>query len=238
MRSEEYEKLYRLERNFWWFKGMRNIQLSVLNEKRNNLKILDAGCGTGILMKYLQKYGEVHGIDISDEALHFCKQRGLTNLKKASVESLPYEENTFDIVTSIDIIYHKWVESDLNALKEMNKVLKKGGTLLIQAAAYNFMYSNHDDAVFTERRYTKKELKQKLEQAGFKVQKITYANILLFPLVLIKRLTEKKKDESEVKSTSKITNSILMSILNFESSLVKHMNFPYGLSIIAVAKKN
>lgn len=239
MKTEEYEKLYRLERGFWWFKGIRKILFTLLNkyERRNNLKILDAGCGTGIISKVLENKGSVISLDISDEALEFCKKRGL-NTQKGTVESLPFEENSFDLITSIDVIYHKWVRSNNDALKEMNRVLKKDGTLVIQVAAYNFMYSNHDKAVMTQRRYTKKQLKELLEQNGFKVKKITYVNTILFPIALIKRLTEKKRETSEVKSISRRLNNAFTKTLYLEASLLKNMNFPFGLSIIAIAKKN
>ena len=99
------------------------------------------------------------------------------------------------------------------------------------------MKSNHDEAVFTERRYTKKQLRNLLEQSGFKIEKITYSNTILFPIALIKRLTEKKKQESEVKPVSNLTNKILTKVLNFEAKLLKNINFPFGLSIIAIVKK-
>jgi len=238
MRNEEYEKLYNHEENHWWFKGTRKILFTLLNkfEKRENLKVLDAGCGTGIIVKNLEKYGEAQGIDISDEAIKFCKERNI-NVEKGSVEELPFEDNTFDLITSIDVIYHKWVNDDKKALQEINRTLKPDGRLLIQVASYNFMKSNHDEAVFTERRYTKKQLRNLLEQSGFKIEKITYSNTILFPIALIKRLTEKKKQESEVKPVSNLTNKILTKVLNFEAKLLKNINFPFGLSIIAIVKK-
>ncbi len=238
MRNEEYEKLYNHEENHWWFKGTRKILFTLLNkfEKRENLKVLDAGCGTGIIVKNLEKYGEAQGIDISDEAIKFCKERNI-NVEKGSVEELPFEDNTFDLITSIDVIYHKWVNDDKKALQEINRTLKADGRLLIQVASYNFMKSNHDEAVFTERRYTKKQLRNLLEQSGFKIEKITYSNTILFPIALIKRLTEKKKQESEVKPVSNLTNKILTKVLNFEAKLLKNINFPFGLSIIAIVKK-
>ena len=239
MLKQEYENLYSLEENFWFFKGMRKIQFNLLEKynKNNNLKILDTGCGTGFLMTQLKKYGEVHGIDISVDALNYCKERGLVNVHKGTIESLPFEENTFDLVTSLDVIYHKWVKSDLEALKEINRVLKKDGLLLVQEASYNFMKSSHDKAVMTRERYTKKNLKKKLEQANFEIKKITYVNTILFPIVLIKRLLESPSESSEVKKIPKFFNNLFTKILYFESSLLKNINFPFGLSIIAIAKK-
>ena len=239
MKVEEYEKLYKLENNLWWFKGMRRILFTLLNkyDKRRNIKILDAGCGTGRILQSLQHKGEATGLDISDEAIRFSKIRNL-KVKKGSVESIPLEDNSFDLVTSIDVIYHKWVKSDKRAISEINRILKKDGTLLLQVAAYNFMHSNHDGAVMTGRRYTKKQSKNILEENNFKIEKITYANTLLFPFALIKRLTEKKQNNSEIKSISKITNNILLNFLYLEAKLLKKINFPFGLSIIAIAKKN
>jgi len=239
MEKDAYKQTYEAEENHWWFKGIRNIIFSILNKyiKENNLKILDAGCGTGILLTKLKKFGETTGIDISDNALEFCKQRGLTDLHKGTIENLPFQENTFDLVTSIDVIYHKEVQSDLKALQEINRVLKKDGLALIQVAAYNFMYSNHDKFVHTQRRYKKQEIKNKLEQAGFKIEKLTYANTILFPLALIKRLTEHKDSKSELKPLSNGINNFLANILTLESKIIENVNLPFGLSIIALARK-
>lgn len=239
MEKEAYKLTFEAEENHWWFKGMRKILFSILNKhiKEKNLKILDAGCGTGMLMLELKRYGNVTGIDMSDEAIGYCKKRGLNNIKKDSIENLSFKENTFDLVTSIDVIYHKEVKSDSKALQEINRVLKKNGLAVIQVAAYNFMFSNHDRFVHTERRYTKKELVKKLEQAGFKIEKITYINSILFPIALIKRMLDKKNPESELKVMPKLINSMLTNILYFEAKLIRLINLPFGLSIICLARK-
>ncbi|MFH1376315.1 MAG: class I SAM-dependent methyltransferase [Candidatus Woesearchaeota archaeon] len=239
MEKEAYKQTYEAEENHWWFKGIRKIIFSILDKKikRNDLKILDSGCGTGILLTKLKKYGEPSGVDISEEALKYCKERGLKKLYKSSVENLPFKENTFDLVTSIDVIYHKEVQSDIKALKEINRVLKKDGLALIQVAAYNFMLSNHDKFVHTQRRYTKKELEKKLREMGFKIEKITYINTFLFPIALIKRLTESKNTKSELKPLPKIINDLFINILYLESKIINIINLPFGLSIICLARK-
>jgi len=238
MNPDEYKKLYALEDNFFWFKGMRKV-LSNLVKKHTpskDIKILDAGCGTGRNLIELNKYGSAVGLDLSDIALEFCKKRGL-EVKKGNVEQLPFDSNSFDLVTSIDVIYHKWVNSDDRALREIYRVLTPGGKSIVQVAAYQFMYSNHDRAVFTERRYTKHEFKSKLQKAGFKIERITYYNTLLFPFALVKRLVEKESYTSEIRDMPSWLNSTLTNISLLEGSIVKHINMPFGLSIIAVVKK-
>ena len=238
MKPEEYEKLYNLEENFWWFKGMRKVVFNLIKKhaKNKDMNILDTGCGTGMNLIHLKEFGNPTGIDISDYALEYCKKRGL-EVKKANVEDLPFKENTFDLVTSIDVIYHRWVNSDEKALKEIHRVLKQNGKAVIQVAAYQFMYSNHDRAVFTDRRYTKKQFKNKLKKAGFGIERITYYNTLLFPFALTKRLLERKSYDSEIKSMKPWINSVLTKISLFEGSLVNHIDLPFGLSIVAVVKK-
>ena len=238
MNPDEYKKLFALEDNFWWFKGMRKVVFNLVKKHTStkDLNILDTGCGTGRNLLDLSKLGNAVGLDLSDDALEYCKKRNL-EAKKGNVEEMPFQENTFDLVTSIDVIYHRWINSDDKALREINRVLKPEGKAVIQVAAYQFMYSNHDRAVFTERRYTKKQFKKKLKAAGFEIERLTYYNTTLFPIALVKRLIEKESYTSEIKHMSPAINSILTKIALAESSLVKHINMPFGLSLIAVVKK-
>ena len=142
MEKEQYKIMYDIEESNWWYKGMRKILFSLLDtylKKKKNLKILDAGCGTGINLNYLKKYGDVTGIDISDEAIKFSKKRGY-KIKKANIEKLPFKDNTFDLVISLEVIYHKQVKNDIKALKEIHRVLKKRGLAIIRVPAKKILY--------------------------------------------------------------------------------------------------
>ena len=240
MEKEEYFNIYNLERNHWWYRGMRYLSFNLIKKYlKNKLEILDAGCGAGINIIYFMKYGKVIGIDNSDYAIKLCRKRKL-NVKKASIENLPFKRETFDIITCFEVIYHKAVKNDINALKEMNRVLKKGGILLIRVPAYKFLFSGHDKIVHTKRRYTLNELKNKLVKSNFKIGKISYINSFLFPIIFLSRIFKNifGMEDSNIKKTNLFFSKIFYTSLVLESKLLKLFNFPFGVSIIAVARKS
>lgn len=245
MNREEYRIMYELEGTHWWYAGIRKIYFNLLNKfysNLNGLMILDAGCGTGIMLDYFKKYGSPIGIDISSNALYFSYLRGHREIIRASVTELPFTDESFDLVSALSVIYHLQIKDDYQALKEFYRVLKKKGKIIIQVPAYNFLKSEHDETVYTRHRYTKGELKIKLKQVGFKIEKITYANIILFPAIalfrLIKRIVKiKGKPRSDLRLTPVSINKVLIFILTMEAKLLKIINFPFGLSILCIARK-
>src|SRR5688572_28801414 len=125
--------MYRVEDSMWWYVGMRRIGEALLDGRlQPGLRILDAGAGTGGNLRWLGRFGTAFGVDLAPEALHFCRERGLTTVARASVTDLPYRDSTFDLVTSFDVIYHLGVADDVAALREAARVLKPHGTLLVR----------------------------------------------------------------------------------------------------------
>ncbi|MBF0385805.1 MAG: class I SAM-dependent methyltransferase [Candidatus Omnitrophica bacterium] len=245
MEIKEYCLLYDLEETYWWYVALRDIVFSYIGKiakGRNSLKFLDAGCGTGILLSLLSGH-KAFGFDISDDALQFCRKRNLTSLVQASACNIPYKGGSFDIVSSIDVIYHLRIKSDEEALAEINRVLKKGGYLILHASAYDSFRGKHDRAVHTRHKYTAKEVKEKVEKAGFEIEKLTYRNTLLFPMILIKRLLERidfgpqREKESDLKEIPGFINKVFAGITKAENKLLGFVDFPFGSSIFCVARK-
>ena len=191
-------------------------------------------------MKLLQRYGTVQGIDISDEALSFCRKKNLS-VSKASIENIPFPAASFDLITSFDVIYHKSIKDDTVVLRQMNRVLRERGLLLIRVAAFDFLYGDRDRLVHTARRYTKKQLIKKLKQAGFKIEAISYVNFFLFPLAVLARTWERLRHteipQSDLAKTPGWLNSFLKNILYLEAFLLKYTTLPFGVSIVCVARK-
>ena len=134
MKPSEYDTMFAVEERHWWYVGMQRITIVLMEElypAQRDLHILDAGCGTGAAMRYLGRFGQVTGCDFSALALSYCQQRGLTRLSEASVMCLPFAANSFDLVTSFDVLYHRAVEVELVALRDFWRVLKPGGKVLI-----------------------------------------------------------------------------------------------------------
>ncbi len=244
MELKEYRKLYELEDTYWWYKGLRQITLSMLEKHYSNainLRILDAGCGTGGMLNLLKKYSLKAGLDIAHEALFYCHERGLGNTLQGDVANLPFKEKCFDLIISLDVLYHLKVTDDSKALSEFNRCLKRGGRLYLNLPAFNFLRSSHDEAIHTRERYSTKKLKQKLLAAGFKIEKLTYTNFFLFPLLsiirLIKKLIKGKTKTSDLKALPSFINSLLFRIFLLERKIIQHINLPFGLSIFAICKK-
>lgn len=242
MRQDEYKHIFETEDTFWWYVGIHSLVEKTLKKyiRSENPFLLDAGCGTGGNLMTLQNYGRAFGIDLSSDALQFCnKSRGLKNLVHGSLERLPFRSDSFDAVISIDVLYHLWVKNDEVALNELNRVLKPGGVLILQSAAFEWLRGQHDKVVFTRKRYTKKEIVERLAKTGFTVKLATYRNTLLFPFIFLSRLFEQKKQtpSSDVTVPAAWINAVLQTIMKLENFLLQIFRFPIGSSIYAIAIK-
>ncbi|RJO60629.1 class I SAM-dependent methyltransferase [candidate division WS5 bacterium] len=246
MEKEEYKVMYDIEDNYWWYAGLRKLVLASIDRfacKEGKLRILDAGCGTGRILESCKEYNAC-GIDLSDEAIKFCKTRSLGNIIQSTICDIPFQNNSFDVVISLDVLYHANVNNDLTALNEFYRVTNKDGIVILNLPAYNFLKSRHDVAIHTKHRYTYMDLKKKIEKAGFRIERLTYRNIILFPLVFIKRMIEKlfvvnnEKTESDLKLLPEVVNKFLTKLLFIENRLIlSGLNFPFGLSLYCIAKK-
>jgi SAM-dependent methyltransferase len=252
MQSEDYEYLYQLEENFWWFSGMREITAALLDPflPPGDRLVLDAGCGTGGNLEWLARYagdGCVVGIDLISTAIEFCRKRNRGGLVQASATDLPFACESFDLITSFDVLVQiPGSGADERAIREMFRVLKPGGVAFIRGAAYEWMKSGHDLALGTQRRYGLDELREKLKRAGFEILRETYANSLLFPVVAIRRLLLKRiglagkgSDVKPLPQNLQWINRLMTSALLWEAKRLRRPNakLPAGLSAICVARR-
>ena len=244
MQQHTYAIMNRVEDSHWWYVGRRLILESFLERiienskyKIQNPKILDVGCGTGGNLEMLQKFGAAEGVDVSDEALEFCQSKGLT-VHKGLAEALPFADESFDVVTALDVVEH--LDDDAAGLKEMRRVLKTGGKSLIFVPAFMFLWGVQDDVSNHRIRYTKKQIVERLQLAGFEVERATYANITFFAPILAGRTIMKLtgiKPESENNVNISALNGVLGKFFGAERFWLKNLNFPFGVSIVIVARK-
>jgi len=243
MVSEQYGTMFAVEGVHWWYVGMQRITTSLVAQlypDRNNLRILDAGCGTGAAMQYLSAFGLVTGCDVSSIALRYSRKRGLERLSQASVTCLPFCSDWFDLVSSFDVLYHRAVADYPRALGEFNRVLRPGGRILLRLPAYDWLRGRHDKAVHTAHRFTAGELHSALVASGFAIEKLSYANTLLFPLALGKRLLERAlptRGQSEIRRELPPYNAFFVKFLFAEAKWLVRHSFPFGLSVIAIGRK-
>lgn len=244
MEQHTYGIMNDVEDKHWWFVGRRAILESFLQEivekskiKNQKPKILDVGCGTGANLEMLKQFGESEGVDISDDALEFCRKKGL-KVHKGLAEKLPFADESFDIVTALDVVEH--LDDDIAGLKEMNRVLKKDGQTLIFVPAFMWLWGVQDDISNHRIRYTKKQIVERLKLAGFEIERATYANWTFFAPILAGRTLMKLtgiKPESENNVNISALNGVFGKLFGAERFWLKNFNFPFGVSIVVTAKK-
>ena len=248
MELDEYRKMYALEEGFWWYRGMLRITRQILGQyfqPGRDILILDAGCGTGKMLLELDRYTNRPpvGFDFSSEAVKFLKVRGLVNVLQASTAEIPFKSGSFDLVTSFEVLCQLPGESDLKALREFHRVLKPAGKIYLRLPAYPWMYASHDRHQLTFRRYDRPGLIAKVEGAGFRILKASYANFFLFPVLAFKRLVLERlgvlSDSSDLRPVPAGLNALLEIPLGIESHLLSYpsFSFPCGLSLVCLAQK-
>ena len=189
MRRSEYLAMYRVEDDHWWYRTLHELVLGYVPANRS-LRVLDAGCGTGRLLELLRPHGRAEGCDASLLALHFCRKRGV-DAARLDLNTDCLEPCGYDLITSIDVLYHRAVRDDVSVLRKLHAALKPEGRLILQVPAYEWLRSNHDEAVHTGRRYTRKEVEAMVKACGFVVEKSTYRVALLFVPIAAVRLLQK-----------------------------------------------
>ena len=172
MHSHHYPLLYKVEESHWWYVGRRKLLSTfvadIRNESGKDLAILDVGCGTGANLKMLNDFGTTEGVDISEQALEFCRERGLNQVRQGAVESLPYPDESFDLVTALDVLEH--LDDDAAGLKEIYRVLRPHGYALFFVPAFMFLWGVQDDVSNHRRRYSKQQFRQTVTASGLHIE--------------------------------------------------------------------
>jgi ubiquinone/menaquinone biosynthesis C-methylase UbiE len=242
MYEHEYEAMYDLEDVYWWFIARRKLVQEIVGEEtsgRAGVRLLDVGCGTGSNLAALAARTNSVGIDMSTEALSFCRRRGIEAVAHSRVEALPFPDASFEVVTALDMLEH--TDDDLAALAELRRVTSPGGLLLITVPAYGFLWSEHDEALKHRRRYTAYELRNKLTVSGFAVERTSYfITSLFFPILAARVLQGIRKrsthPQTSVRLLPKWLNASLVGLLDVERRIVRHINLPFGVTIVALAR--
>jgi SAM-dependent methyltransferase len=236
----------RAEREHFWFRGFRRFVSPLLARALaggSNPRILDCGCGTGNNLRLLRQYGHACGIDLTFSGLAYAKRTGERLVAQASALSLPFSADTFDLVTSFDVIYAFDDAMAAAALDEMCRVLRPGGSLVLNVAALPILRGNHSILGGEVQRYTRRSLRRHLQRAGFDVERITYTNFAILPLVAAVRFTQRLRQgghelsDTEMTVPSRPVNLTLAGLLAAESYALRIVDMPLGSSLLTLAKK-
>jgi len=246
---EYYQQLYNLERNHWWCRGMREIAVSILDKKFHKpspIKILDAGCGTGLFLEWLKRYTseQVIGVDISKEALSFCQENKDVALYQASVVDLPFALESIDLITCNDVLQHL-ASKDVEVLKEFYRILKPGGLLYLRTNAEQRFAAKNDTSV-DYYRYNIDELEEKVKSLNFRVLRATYINSFPSLIADIRNYLRSKKAHSNEGYSGLVMkvppfglNQILYFFLKAEAFYLGCQNrpIPFGHSLVFLLEK-
>jgi ubiquinone/menaquinone biosynthesis C-methylase UbiE len=244
LNPEEYGRMYEREDSYWYFQGRRAIISGLLRRnlpiKSRPLRVLDVGCGTGLMLEHLQGLGQRPvGLDKHELALSFCRKRGAKSLLRADVTRLPFRDDSFDVILALDLIEH--VEDDRGLLDEFRRVTSRGGRAMITVPAHPFLWSEHDEALHHIRRYRRGPFLELLREAGFRPVRYTYAISLLFgPIVVFRQLQRLFKGRDRPKTDlivlPRALNRLLIELLRLEGAFLRRANLPVGVSIFALVE--
>ena len=244
MDQEFYREYAEIEDTHWWFRGRRAIFERVLRpfEDRRGVRILDIGFGTGAMLTFLSRYGEVTGMDMSADAIRFARTRCDRPMLLGDITSVPLRTHSVDLVTAFDIVEH--VDDDGAALTELARVCKPGGHTLLTVPAFQFLWGNQDVVSHHKRRYTLPQLRARVEAAGFRVVTLSYFNALLFPIVAAVRVGRRLRGNAPevVKSDFTMTkpglvNDALTRLFAAERAVISRVRLPVGVSLLCLAER-
>jgi SAM-dependent methyltransferase len=230
-----------LDERHWWYRGRRAVLSAVLDrlDLPPDASLLDAGCGSGRTLDDLARRGQARGIELNPLGVRASRERGHA-VQEAPVEAIPHGDGSFDLVTCLDVIEH--TDDDVAALRELNRVTKSGGRLIVTVPAHPRLWSRHDDLNGHRRRYTRSALRTAAITGGWSVQRETGFNVAYLPLAALVRVTRRRATEaagSELNLTPPRLNPALELPLRGEAALIRRgYDLPPGLSLLAVLRKD
>ena len=241
MQPNEYATMFRVEETHWWYGALHRLIFQTLETELPHWRekeILDVGCGTGAILQRLGNPEKNVGVDLAEEAVSFCRRRGLDNVRQGDICALPLGDASFDAVICSSVLYHQWVSDVAAAVREMRRVLRPSGLLLVNVPAFRFLHSAHDVAVMTARRFRKPEIRKLLLDQDLKIQRLTYWTTLLFPLAVVARtLGGSDMGRDFEASETSLIQRILAQVMTLELNLLRGISFPFGVALLAVARK-
>jgi len=243
MRIDEYTNMYALEDRFWWYRGIHDLILGYLRKRSSaRIHILDAGCGTGKLMTLLAHMGEVEGIDASEQALQYCRERGLEGVEFVDLNLWTPSASSYDVITCIDVLCHESVRDIGSVLDQFQRGLRSGGILILNLPAFESLRREHDQVVQTVRRLRQEDLLPLLRERGFEIELSTYRlPVLYYAIRLRKTLSPPRAHgapESDLRMIPPVVDSFLWWMNWMENrAILAGLRLPVGSSLFVVARK-
>jgi len=251
MEPAEYQTMRAAEEHHWWYVGLHHLLINLVRREaakfRRPLDILDAGCGTGRLCELLQPFGNVTGCDIHPLALEAAAQRGIRCVLRRDLVSDDLGSEQYDLITCVDVLYHRAVNDEQAALRNLHRALRKRGLLILHLPAFELLRGAHDLAVHTRRRFRRNEVVALLCDAGFSVEFASYRLLACFlPALLWRALTRVFVPQTNnglprsdvAPSASPRIHRLLTGYVKAENRFLSiPIPLPAGTSVFALARK-
>jgi len=240
VRESAYREHYEVEDHHWWFRGRWAVIEALLarTDLPREPRILDAGCGTGGNLTRYARMGVASGVDPSPEAVSFCRERGFDSVQQAGLESLPFEDDSFDLIAATDVIEH--IAAEDQALNELRRVASPNGVLLLTVPAYMWMWTAEDENLHHKRRYTRPRLRMAVERAGWTPRIATYFNSILLPPIALARILPQRSGNgkaADVDRTPAALDGPLSLPMRLEARLIRAgATLPAGVSVGIVCR--
>lgn len=245
MRADFEDRYHRVETEHWWFAGRRDL-LSILLRQADvgtASRILDVGCSAGATLRRLREDGYMQsvGIDISEQAIERCRRQGLDNVHVMDAQAPDFPDGSFDVILASDVLEH--VADESAAVRAWFRLLRPGGILVALVPAFMLLWSPHDEANHHRKRYRLGELRACVEQGGFRTERASYWNCLLFVPAAAVRLLQRLlprlgAGNPELDVPAALANRGLRAILFAENRLLRAgLPLPWGLSALVTARR-
>ncbi|MBL9145767.1 MAG: class I SAM-dependent methyltransferase [Verrucomicrobiaceae bacterium] len=234
MPPDEHDLLRTFENSHWWYDVLHWLVLRELEHVPQDANLLDVGCGTGGLLSKMNRV-KAQGIDVSAHAISHCRGRGLSSVQAASVHDLPFADESFDVVTCLNVLYHEMVDDSL-ALNEMARVLRPGGRLVFNEPAFDCLRGGHDDRVCGARRYTVSHVRHLLERHNLEPKMLHYWNAWLFLPLLVRRRCG-RAGTSDLHSLPRWLNAVFCSAGRVDAAMARWLHLPFGSSVFGIVGK-
>ncbi len=242
----EYLKMYKVEKNHWWYKSLHNLVLNVIKEqfKTNNISVLDAGCGTGGLLRFLKanEYKRLRGFDISSDAVTIASSENYI-VEVKDLKDYKYNNELYDVIVSNDTMYFFNLKEQQEILDVFYKSLNSGGIIILNLPSFSFFRGTHDKAVGIKKRFSKAMISDMIDFTQFDIVQKRYWPFLLSPLIFFIRffqrlrfyLNKNMKIDSDIDVPDNFINKLLYRIVSFENTVFNEK--PFGSSLFLVLKK-
>ena len=239
--------MHEVEASHWWYRGLRAMlgRLLVRHAISETPVILDAGCGTGENLRFMEERmprARFIALDVSPDALRHIRPSANTTLLAGDVNALPLPDASVDLIVACDLLGQSGVALAL-AAGHFHRVLKPGGVVLANVPAFRCLQGEHDQAVHVEKRFARGELSAAFHPAGFHDTEERFWNMLTLPPMMAHRVLTRLRVSSgeplrsDLKLTPAWLNPILSRWLEFEAALACRLPLPCGSSLFVVARK-